>query len=142
MNRPAGLAICSTIWDELLRHVDACLPEEACGFLGGADAMVRLVLPVENADHSRTRFRMDPRAQLEGMARLDEPGVSMLGIYHSHPGGPAGLSATDLAEAAYPEAALVVVSPTAGGWTAHAFLLEGADPREIPFRIVEGHGDA
>jgi [CysO sulfur-carrier protein]-S-L-cysteine hydrolase len=135
LDSPSGLSISLALWGDLLRHVEACLPEEACGFLGGAEGVVQRILPVENADHSPIRFRMDAQGQLAAMRDLEESGAGMLGIYHSHPGGPSGLSPTDLDEATYPEAALVVVSPTHGRWIARAFVVDHDKPREIPFAI-------
>ncbi len=123
-------------WSEMVAHVESCLPEEACGFLGGRGEIVDIVLPVENASHSPIRFRMDPEGQLRGMARLEDEGRSMLGIYHSHPRGPSGLSATDRDEAAYPECALVVLSPTDGAWAGRAFFLEGGSPRELDIDVA------
>jgi [CysO sulfur-carrier protein]-S-L-cysteine hydrolase len=132
---PRGLSIPFALWADLLRHVEACLPEEACGFLGGSGGVVERILPVENADHSPVRFRMDGQGQLAAMRDLEGSAALMLGIYHSHPAGPSGLSPTDLDEAAYPEAALVVLSPTSGRWIARAFVVDERSPREIPFAI-------
>jgi len=123
-------------WMEMVAHVESCLPEEACGFLGGRGEAVGIVLPVENAAHSPVRFRMDPEGQLRGMARLEDEGWSMLGIFHSHPRGPSGLSATDRDEAAYPECALLVLSLSAGVWTGRGFSLEGEGPRELEIHVA------
>jgi proteasome lid subunit RPN8/RPN11 len=133
---PDRLYIPLDVWQTILTHVEACLPEEACGFLGGEGGRVRLALPVENSAHSPVRFRMNPEGQLQGMTRMDEEALSMVAIYHSHPQGPSGLSATDLAEAAYPESALVVISPTKGKWQARAFRIEDGSPREL--RVLMG----
>jgi len=134
---PDRLSIPLDVWQTILTHVEACLPEEACGFLAGEGSRVRLALPVENSAHSPVRFRMDPEGQLQGMTRIEDETLSMVGIYHSHPQGPSALSSTDLAEAAYPESALLVVSPTEGKWQARAFLVEDGSPRELRIRMGE-----
>lgn len=136
----AGLTVPANLWQEMVRHVEACMPEEACGFLAGSRGLVSRVIPVENVDHSPVRFRMEPRGQLSGMRQMEEQGTSMLAIYHSHPSGPRGLSTTDLAEAAYPETALVVLTPGSGEWFARAFVLEGRSAREIPFTVEAASG--
>ena len=128
---PDRLHIPLDVWQTILTHVTACLPEEACGFLGGEGGQVRLALPVENSEHSPVRFRMNPEGQLRGMTRIEGEALTMVAIYHSHPQGPSGLSATDLAEAAYPESALLVVSPARGKWQGRAFLIEDGSPREL-----------
>lgn len=119
-------------------HVLSCLPEEACGLLGGQDGVVKMVIPVTNAEHSATRFRMDPRGQIEGMNRIEDAGMDLIGIYHSHPLGPQVPSMTDLAEAAYPDAVSLVWSQSESGWIREAFVLEAGGPRAIPIWVVEG----
>lgn len=133
---PSRLSISPAGWGDVVRHVEACMPEEACGFLGGRGGRVDFVLPVENAEHSRVRFRMDPLGQLRGMQWLEDEGRALLAIYHSHPDGPSELSSTDTLEAAYPEAALVVISREPKSWTPRAFMVDDGVVREVPF-VVE-----
>ncbi|MEW6568745.1 MAG: M67 family metallopeptidase [Chloroflexota bacterium] len=121
----------------MLEHVLSCLPEEACGLVGGLAGDVRQVIPVVNILHSPVRYRMDPRGQVEAMRQIEEAGLDLVAIYHSHPQGPEGPSATDLAEAAYPEALHLIWFPDVGGWAVGAFELDGRDARAVPL-IVEG----
>ena len=119
----------------MLDHLKACLPEEACGLLGGlpADlgrgqpARCTAVLPVTNADHSPVRFSMDPEEQLRAFHWIEEQGLELVGIFHSHPTGPSHPSATDLAEFAYPGVLYLIWSPGAHGpdWQLHAFRIDG-----------------
>jgi proteasome lid subunit RPN8/RPN11 len=96
------------------------------------------VVPVVNAAHSPVRYRMDPEGQLQGMTDLEADGLSMTAIFHSHPGGPSGLSPTDRVEAAYPESALLVLSPSARGWQGRAFLVDGGRVVEVEVDIGPG----
>jgi len=109
--------------------------EEVCGLLGGNGNVVEVVIPVENILHSPFRFRMEPRAQLRAMQAIEDAGLSLIGIYHSHPGGPPGPSSQDLRDAAYLDAAYLIWSPTRGGWMCRAFRLEQAGPR--PIRLLD-----
>jgi proteasome lid subunit RPN8/RPN11 len=119
-------------------HVQALLPEEACGLLGGRQSGVRMVLPVLNKLRSRTRFRMDPQGQISAMQRIEEEEEDVVGIYHSHPAGPVGPSQTDLLEAAYPEAAYVIWSHDAGNWICRAFRIVPGGVIPLPVWIEEG----
>jgi proteasome lid subunit RPN8/RPN11 len=119
-------------------HVLACLPEEACGLLGGGQGVVRMVIPVLNGLRSRTRFHMDPQGQLSAMQRIEEEGEEIVGIYHSHPGGPPAPSGTDLGEAAYPEAAYLIWAPTGGAWNCRAFRIGPAGVAPLQIRIEAG----
>lgn len=132
---PARLLLPPAVWEEIQAHAQACLPEEACGLLGGVSdgggALARMALPVENALHSPVRFRMDPRAQLAAFQAIEAAGLELLAIFHSHPRGPRAPSATDLAEFAYPGVLSLILFPDpAGGlsgrWSARAFHIRAA----------------
>lgn len=114
----------------MLDHVRACLPEEACGLLGGTGERAAVALPVENILHSATRFRMVPEAQIAAMLELDRQGLELTAIWHSHPSGPPEPSAIDIAEAAYPEVGYLIWTRTPA-WTCSAFDLSGTEPRPV-----------
>jgi proteasome lid subunit RPN8/RPN11 len=120
-------------------HANRCLPEEACGLIGGLNGQARLILPVENELHSPVRYRMAPLSQLKAFQKMDENGVELTGIFHSHPNGPAIPSSTDIAEFYYPETTVVILSPAtqgedhgstagepilSGNWQIKGFLIE------------------
>ena len=117
-------------------HVLSCLPEEACGLLAGRDGLVTLVLPIENAAHSPVRYRMEPRAQVGELLSIEALGLDLLGIYHSHPNGPAVPSATDQAEVYDPETLALIWCSGSRGWSAWAFALRGDPPAEVTLEVL------
>ena len=117
---------------EVVRH----LPEESCGLLAGCSGRVELVIPVENQLHSRTGFRMEPSQQVKAFQEIEIRGLNLVGIYHSHPTGPAGPSQTDLDEFAYPGTVYLIWSPDGVGWQGRAFLLDAKITQQISL-IVE-----
>ena len=93
--------------DAMLAHLGGDHTQERCGLLAGRQGRVVRVLPVPNSLHSPFAYRMDGPEFVEALKACDwEP----LGIYHSHLSAPAIPSATDIAEATYPEAIYVIVS--------------------------------
>ncbi len=67
--------------------------------------------PVKNV-HPRPRgeYQLDPQEQLRLILHVeDELGLEVVGFYHSHPDGPARLSATDAARATWPGASYLLV---------------------------------
>lgn len=101
--------------------------------LGGRVDRVELVLPIENIDHSPVRYRMEARAQVDGLGRIEDLGLDLLGAFHSHPAGPVGVSESDVREWQYPEAALIVCAPGAdGGWRMRAFRVDEGGVVELP----------
>lgn len=136
----AHITIGGVLFEEMRAHVFACLPEEACGLLGGKmdgeTATVKVVIPVENVLHSPVRFRMDPREQLLAFNHLDDLGLELVGIFHSHPNGPDAPSATDLAEFYYPGVAFLIWSPGGEGWQLRAFRITGEGAAKTAFSLA------
>ena len=122
---------------EMIAHVRAGLPYEACGLLGGLNGRVCKVFPVENVDHSSVRYTMDPTEQVRTMVAIEEAGWELLSIYHSHPNGPATPSVTDVARAYYPEVVYIILSPDERGeWRVQGFNLSEDGVVEVPFEII------
>ena len=125
--------------EEMLAHLRAHLPEEACGLLGGARGKVRRVYPVENAQHSPYAYSMEPKEQLEAMMAIENEGWEILAIFHSHPSGPSVPSTTDVAQAYYPESLYVIVAPDREReFRARAFEIVEERVREV--ELVIGNG--
>ncbi|WP_142859207.1 desampylase [Salinigranum halophilum] len=96
--------------ERLLDHARAGAPAEVCGVLGGSEGTVTHAEPVSNiASTPRTRYELDPAETVEAIERV-EAGAEHLGFYHSHPQGPPRPSATDEAEATWPDAVYCIVS--------------------------------
>ena len=97
--------------NQILHHVQASPDQEVCGLIGAKDGIPRSCHPVANtAAHRQVRFQLDPSGQIAAMRQIREGGEELFAIFHSHPTTPAEPSATDLAEAAYPDALYLVIS--------------------------------
>jgi len=139
---PSDLYLTPEHISQITLHIENCLPEEACGLVGGIGGESRLVIPVENELHSPVRFRMAPLAQLKAFDQIEAQGWELLAIFHSHPQGPSGPSPTDIAEFFYPGTAMVIASPLNresadhrsesgpawGNWRINAFVI---DPNRV-----------
>jgi proteasome lid subunit RPN8/RPN11 len=115
---------------------------EGCGLLAGTGDSVRAVFLIDNREQSSSRFRMDAAEQLRAFHAMEERGMELLAIFHSHPtearagAAPAPEpSATDVHEAAYP-AVHIIWSRNAGQWGARGFWIEGATVTEVPLHII------
>jgi proteasome lid subunit RPN8/RPN11 len=90
----------------ILAHARRDAPRECCGLLLGRGNRVLHAAAMRNvASTPRVRFRIDPREHiaLRRELRRLSPALEIVGVYHSHPVGPAGLSARDRREAHYRE---------------------------------------
>ncbi len=116
------------------RHVARRAPLEACGLLAGKEVRVEAVFGMRNAARSPLRYRMEARAQWRAFCRIEDLGLELVGIYHSHPIGPDQPSLTDVAEAMYP-VVHVVWSPKNEEWQARGFWIEGGRFFEVPLEV-------
>ncbi len=127
----------------------AALPREACGLLGGrmtgARIEIEVLEPVANTSPDPRRFALDPAGMLIAEDRIDDAGLRVVGVMHSHPAGEAVPSPTDLDDAAGfdPDSAFVHLIVSMQGFvpTARLWRFPGAngpaDPTEIP---LDRHG--
>lgn len=113
-----------SVWDAMAAHALDCLPEEACGLLGGAGDLATSYLPGVNAARSSRVFRLDPRIWLAA-DELD----GVLAVVHSHTHTEAYPSPTDVGEAA---------NPMLGGLRWVIVSLRHAEPSIRSFRIDGG----
>lgn len=122
---------------KMLEHLTGSLPHEGCGFLAGREGLVTRVYGVLNKLASPSAFEMDPGQQLEAMIDIEDRGLDLLAIFHSHPVGPDFPSAVDVSSVTYPEAINIVVTfagteqPTVRG-----FYIRDDHVEEIPFVVV------
>lgn len=126
--------------NELLHQAQLSNDEEACGFVGKNSAGKYSCYPVRNiAETPATRFLMDPEEQLSSMKQMRDQEEDMFAIYHSHPTAPAIPSATDLEQAAYPDAYYLIISlNTKGVLEMRCFkLLHDENIAEIILRMSE-----
>jgi proteasome lid subunit RPN8/RPN11 len=130
-----GITIPEDHWQTMLTDVELRIPEEACGLLGGTGNTVFAVIPVTNTLRSVSRYRMEPGEQLRAFQRFEAEGTELIGIYHSHPAGPAQPSKTDIAEAYYPDAAYLIWSLDIEGWKCRAFRLADGLFQEVEIHI-------
>lgn len=103
------------IEQEMLKDALQAYPDECCGFLfgteKGGDRVLTDILIVDNAKEGdkRRRFEIAPKDYLKAERFADEKGLSLLGVYHSHPNHPAVPSEHDRV-AAQPYFSYVIVS--------------------------------
>ncbi len=149
---------------DVLRHIadaaEAAYPAECCGLLVGHLAPngvveVTRAHPSPNLGKQRNRFEIDPRLWVDLARALGRGPSKVVGLYHSHPDGPAQPSAVDL-DAAWGEELVwliaAVAGPAAGAGeatppgearaqalhiTAHILDHGGRQFRELPLRTAD-----
>lgn len=129
------LTLTTAQWQSITAHLTSELPNEACGLLAGREGRAQRVYLVANAARSPVRFSMAPEELIRAIIEIEDNGWELIGIFHSHPAGPPTPSATDIAEAYYPDSAYVICCPAEGGWQARAFEIRDGAVREMGLQI-------
>lgn len=109
-----------SIRDAIMVHLLEAAPNEGVGLLaaetpytdedGGLAIDAVRFFPGTNAESSPTRFTMDPAEVVAAFGEIRALDLQLGAIVHSHIRGPATPSATDLREAHYPDALLMIAS--------------------------------
>ena len=125
------LYVARSIRDEIMIHLLEAAPNEGVGMLAVGDPFrdeddlhaVEAVCfyPGTNVDRSPSRYTMEPVEVVRALREIREEGWRLGAIVHSHLKGPATPSATDVREAHYPDALMLIVSfavqpATTGVW--------------------------
>jgi proteasome lid subunit RPN8/RPN11 len=98
------------IFQAMVEHARAALPNEACGILAGREGMALKVYPATNRDASPIHYQLEPTEQLRIFQEMEEKGWEFAGIYHSHVKAEAKPSREDIEIAYYPEALYLILS--------------------------------
>lgn len=112
---------------EIVEHGLREFPNECCGVIAGRDGTPVKVHPMKNADASPVTYRLDGREQLQVFDAMDDEGLDLWAIYHSHTHSEAYPSDTDIRLAFYPDARYLLLS-----------LAARDDPVLRSFSILDG----
>jgi len=95
--------------DAIVAHAREAAPAECCGMLVGSAGAVTAAVRARNLSDQPARFLIDPQDHIRARRDARDAGLDVIGFYHSHPHSAAEPSATDLAEASYPNHLYVIV---------------------------------
>lgn len=84
---------------------------ELCGILAGTGADIAHAFFVENASKDGSTFEFDAVDFAKTLNKIDDLGLDIVGLFHSHTGGPAVPSSMDVREAKL-SAPMLIITPT------------------------------
>ena len=121
------MRISRQLFDEVVAHAQAEAPNECCGMIAASDGRAVAVHRARNTARSpRMRYEMDPKEQLQLEMGIEDAGLELGAIYHSHTRSAPEPSQTDVNLAMHPHALYVIVG------------LEHDEPDVRAWRIVDG----
>jgi desampylase len=115
----------------MIAHARRDAPRECCGVLVGRDDEIVEAVATRNLSDDVNRFLIDPRDHVAAMRDARLRGLSVVGFYHSHPHGAARPSASDLAEASYPDHLYAIVGFESAGGEVGLFRLRDGSFEDV-----------
>ncbi|MEW6094616.1 MAG: M67 family metallopeptidase [Chloroflexota bacterium] len=88
------MEISRSLLEQIQSHGERAYPEEGAGFLFGRVGPVRrmeAILPLANSREKsarHNRYLISPQDYLQGESEADRLGLTLLGVFHSHPDHP------------------------------------------------------
>ena len=131
MTAPRKATLPAAVRRAIVAHARQDAPRECCGFLVGRGTRVMFALPMKNSDpRPNTGFQIDPAEHLAArrVLRHMAPALEIVGVYHSHPQGPATPSPRDIAESHYPDWLFVIVGAKGRSVRAYRIARHGVTP--------------
>ncbi len=122
------LQIPEDLLNRLIEQARQEYPLESCGILAGKNGNITKLYSVENTQKSSSCYLMAPEEQLRVFQEIEEEGLELSAIYHSHPHIPAFPSQRDVDSAFYPDSLILIIS-----------LMEDKVPQIGAFQIEEGN---
>ncbi len=122
--------------DEIVAQAREEAPNECCGIVGSRDGRAVRLFKARNARASPFAYEIDSRDLLHAYNELDDAGLDVGIIYHSHTRRDAEASETDINLARFPDAIYLIVGvkfDDMGAW----YIRDGK-VSEAPLEIYEG----
>src|SRR2546423_7521047 len=132
------MRIARALLDEMIDHARADAPNECCGMVASRDGEAVAVHRAANAAASPLRYVIDGKEQLEILNAIDEAGLELGAIYHSHTRSGPTPSQTDVNLAFYPEALYVIVGLEHGDPDVRAWSIVDGEVSERSLEVVDG----
>lgn len=132
----ASLRVPQQLVTEMVDHLRLDQPNEGCGLLAGEGGTVTKVLRMSNAAASPVRYALDPDEQFAAYKLLDEQGLALTGVFHSHTRTEAYPSPTDV-RLASEDVPYVIVSLAVDPPVIRAFRIQKVNWTDAEGEIVE-----
>jgi len=120
------MIIASSLLQEMVDHALADAPNECCGMVASHDGEAVSVFRATNTAASPLKYEIDPREQYRIQSEIEDAGLDLGAIYHSHTRSAPYPSQTDINLAFYPESLYIIVG------------VAGEAPEVRAYRILDG----
>jgi proteasome lid subunit RPN8/RPN11 len=120
------MRIAPELYAQMIEQARTEAPNECCGMIGSCNGNAVRVYPAPNAAASPLRYEIDGAEQLRIYNEIEDAGLELGAIYHSHTRTEPYPSQTDINLAFYPDSLYLIIG------------LAGPDPELRAFNIQDG----
>jgi proteasome lid subunit RPN8/RPN11 len=125
------------LYDEIVAHARADAPNECCGMIATRDGEAVTVYRAANAAASPLRYEIDGAEQFRIQMAIDDAGLDLGAIYHSHTRSAPLPSQTDINLAFYPDALYIIVGVAGDAAEVRAWRIRDGQVDEAELEVVE-----
>lgn len=129
------MRIARDLYDQMVAHARAEAPNECCGMVASRDGELVQVHPATNAAASPLRYEIDGAEQYRIQMEIDDAGLDLGAIYHSHTRTAPYPSQTDINLAFYPDALYVIVGLAGGAADVRAYTIRDGQVAEADLAV-------
>ena len=130
------MRISRALMDELVEHARAEAPNECCGMIATRDGTAIAVHRAANRAASPLRYEMDGMEQYRIQTAIEDAGLALGAIYHSHTRSEPYPSPTDVNLAFYPESLYVIVGIAGDEPDVRAYAIVDRRIEERPLEVT------
>ena len=130
------MRIASQLYDEIVAHALADAPDECCGIVSSRDGAAVEVFRMENTAHTWMRYEMDNMELYRVITGIEDAGLDVGIIYHSHTRTDPYPSQTDINLAFYPDSLYVIVGTATPEPVVRAFTIRDGQVAEARLEVI------
>ena len=130
------MRIANGLLEQIVAHAREEAPNECCGMIASRDGEAIKVYRATNAAHSPLRYELDGAEQYSIQMEIDDAGLELGAIYHSHTRTEPYPSQTDINLAFYPDALYVIVGLAGDEPDVRAFSIRDREVEEKELELV------
>ncbi|MBV9536870.1 MAG: M67 family metallopeptidase [Solirubrobacterales bacterium] len=130
------MRIAPALYDEIIDHARSEAPNECCGMIAARDDEAVRVYRATNAAASPLRYEIDGVEQYRIQMEIEDSGLDLGAIYHSHTRTEPYPSQTDINLAFYPDATYVIVGLASEEPEVRAFTIREGQVHEAELELA------
>ena len=130
------MRISRELYDEIVAHALQDAPDECCGIVSSRDGEAVEVFRMENTAHTWMRYEIDTMELYRVVTAIEDAGLDVGIIYHSHTRTDPYPSQTDINLAFYPDSMYVIVGTASQEPRVRAFTIRDGRVQEAELTVA------